>query len=254
MKVYFVGAGPGNPDLITVKGRDLLEQADIVIYTGSLVSVKHLECCRNDARLMNSASMSLEAVGQVYLREKDSSGIIVRLHTGDPSIYGAIQEQIDLLRGWNIPFAIVPGISSFQAASAALERQFTLPGVSQTIIITRLEGRTAVPESERLEVLAQSGATLLIFLSADRVAEIQARLSPILGEDTPAAVVYRASWPDEKIVRGCLGNLSTLASGITRHALVVVGRVLASDYQQSRLYDAAFSHGWRKGEAQMGEE
>lgn len=248
MKVYFVGAGPGDPDLITVKGRRLLEEANIVIYAGSLVSQEHLEYCAPDALLLDSAGMNLDEVAGVYSRERNEPGIIVRLHTGDPSVYGAIQEQIDLLKAWGIPFAIVPGVSSFQAASAALERQFTLPGVSQSVILTRVEGRTDVPESESLEVLARSRATLVIFLSVDKAPEIQRRLTPILGADTPVAVVYRATWDDQKILTSQLGNLGALASGagIIRHALIVVGRVLASEYEKSKLYDAAFSHGYRK--------
>ncbi len=250
MKVYFVGAGPGDPDLITVKGRNLLEQADVVIYTGSLVSSRLLEYCDPDAELMDSAGMNLNEVAHVYQKKKEAEGIIVRLHTGDPSVYGAIQEQIDLLNSWDIPFLIVPGVSSFQAASAALEKQFTLPGVSQTVILTRVEGRTAVPESERLEVLAESHATLVIFLSVDRAGDIQRRLTPILGPDIPVAVVYRVSWDDQKTITGRLGNLETMVrdSNITRHALIIVGQVLNSEYEKSKLYDAAFSHGYRRAE------
>ena len=248
MIVYFVGAGPGAPDLITVRGRSLLEAADIVIYAGSLVSPEHLEWCRPDAEKLDSAGMNLDEVAELYRKHRDEEGIIVRLHTGDPSVYGAIQEQMDILTNEGIPFETVPGVSSFQAASAVLRRQFTLPGVSQTVILTRLEGRTAVPESESLEQLARSGATLVLFLSADRTADSQERLEPILGGETPVALVYRATWKDEEIHTGTLGALAELGrtSGITRHALVVIGRVLDSEYEKSKLYDAAFSHGFRR--------
>lgn len=248
MKVYFIGAGPGDPQLITVKGRNLLEQADIVIYTGSLVPEKLLEYCRPDTERVDSAGMNFDEVCMIYYTQRENQGIIVRLHTGDPALYGAIQEQIDQLCAWNIPFSIVPGVSSFQAASAVLERQFTLPGVSQTIILTRMEGRTDVPESERLEILAKSRATLVIFLSVHRAEEIQRRLVPILGEETPVAVVYRVTWEDQAILKGRLGTLHRLCdeAGITRHALIVIGRVLAGEYEKSKLYSAAFSHGYRQ--------
>ena len=250
MKVYFVGAGPGRPDLITVRGRDLLEKADIVIYAGSLVSPEHLAFCRESCRKMDSAQMNLDDVTGVYLAEKDKEGIIVRLHTGDPAVYGAIQEQMDFLSSRGIPFEVVPGVSSFQAASAVLGRQFTLPGVSQTVILTRVEGRTAVPEHENLETLAASRATMVLFLSVDKAAEVQRRLEPFYGADTPVAVVYRATWEDEQIFTGRLDNLAKLVeeNNIRRHALIVVGRVLDSDYEKSKLYDAAFSHGYRKAD------
>ncbi len=249
MKVYFVGAGPGAPDLITLRGRRLLEEADIVIYAGSLVSQDHLDCCKAGARLMDSASMNLEQVAAVYRSEKTNDGIIVRLHTGDPSVYGAIQEQMDILSAEGIPFETVPGVSSFQAASAVLHRQFTLPGVSQTVILTRMEGRTPVPPSESVEKLARSGATLVIFLSANRAGDIQERLVPVLGAQTPVAIVYRATWEDQQIFTGKLGGLAELAaaSGIRNHALIIIGRVLASDYEKSKLYDAAFTHRFRAG-------
>ena len=247
MKVYFVGAGPGAADLITLRGRSLIETADVVIYAGSLVCPDHLNWCRSDARIYDSAGMNLDEVTAVFTRHKQDSGHIVRLHTGDPSVYGAIQEQMDFLRKQDIPFEVVPGVSSFQAASAVLERQLTLPGVSQTVILSRVEGRTAVPEKESLEVLAAIGATLVLFLSVNRAAEVQSRLVPVLGADTPAAVVYRASWPDQEIRRGTLGNLSELAEGIRCHALMIIGRVLDSDYELSKLYDSAFSHGFRRG-------
>jgi precorrin-4/cobalt-precorrin-4 C11-methyltransferase len=256
MKVYFVGAGPGAPDLITLRGRRLLEEADIVIYAGSLVSPEHLAWCRTDVQRMDSAGMNLDEVTRVYSENREKSGIIVRLHTGDPSVYGAIQEQMDFLDSRDIPFEVVPGVSSFQAASAVLKRQFTLPGVSQTVILSRIEGRTAVPESQKLEVLAESRATLVLFLSVDRAEEVQRRLEPFYGKDTPVAVVYKASWKDQKVFTGRLDGLSALVKehDIRRHALIVIGNVLASDYEKSKLYDAAFTHGYRRGEQPRGTE
>ena len=248
MKVYFVGAGPGAADLITLRGMRLLQKASVVIYAGSLVSPLLLEECSSQAKIYNSAGMTLDEVVRVYERHARDEGIIVRLHTGDPTVYGAIQEQMDALKKRDIPFEVVPGVSSFQAASAVLQRQFTLPGVSQTVILTRVEGRTKMPEGESLEVLAQSGATLVLFLSANRCGEIQKRLEPLLGADIPVALVYRATWEDEQIFRGTLGTLEKLSesSGIGSHALVVIGRVLDSEYELSKLYDGAFAHGFRE--------
>lgn len=251
MKVYFVGAGPGDPDLITVKGRALLEKADTVIYAGSLVAPEILGYCRKEAHLLDSAGMSLDEVVRVYREAKGREGILVRLHTGDPAVYGAIQEQMDWLREAEIPFEVVPGVSSFQASAAALERQLTLPGVSQTVILTRISGRTKTPEAEDLALLARSQSTMVLFLSADRAAEVQEKLLPVYGGETPIAVVYRASWPDQKILRGCLADLGRLMAeaGISRQALIFVGEVLAGEYEKSRLYDAAFSHGFREGQS-----
>jgi precorrin-4/cobalt-precorrin-4 C11-methyltransferase len=249
MKVFFVGAGPGDPDLITLRGRKLLEEADIVIYAGSLVSPEHLAWCRDDAEKMDSAGMNLDEVTQVYSGNRERQGVIVRLHTGDPSVYGAIQEQMDFLDSRGIPFEVIPGVSSFQAASAVLKRQFTLPGVSQTVILSRVEGRTPVPESQKLEILAESRATLVLFLSVDRAEEVQRRLEPFYGKETPVAVVYKVSWKDEKIFTGRLDGLAALVkdNDIRRHALIIVGNVLDTDYEKSELYNPAFSHGFRRG-------
>ena len=248
MNVYFIGAGPGDPELITVKGQNILKKADIVIYAGSLVSQEILGVCRKDAEIYDSASMNLQEVSQVYKENKNLAGIIVRLHTGDPSVYGAIQEQIDLLKMWDITFKVIPGVSSFQASSAALEQQLTLPGVSQTVILTRISGRTKTPESEDLSLLAKSRSTMVLFLSVDQASVVQEKLMPSYGENTPVAVVYRASWSDEKILKGTLKDLAELVSesGITRQAIIFVGNVLKSEYEKSRLYDAAFTHGFRE--------
>jgi len=249
MIVYFIGAGPGDPDLITVKGSRLLAKADTVIYAGSLVSPEILSWCREGAEILDSSGMDLEEVTAVYAAGKEREGIIVRLHTGDPSLFGAIQEQMDFLRREGILFEIVPGVSSFQAAAAALEQELTLPGVSQSLIITRGAGRTPVPEKEDLAVLAASRATMALFLSISFIEQVTEKLMTSYPADTPAAVVYRASWPDQKILRGTLETLPALVreKGITRQALIFVGDVLRQEYELSKLYDPAFSHGWRRG-------
>lgn len=248
MNVFFVGAGPGDPELITIKGKKILEKADVVIYAGSLVSSELLKYCRNSASIYDSASMNLDEVSKIYRDNRGKEGIIVRLHTGDPSVYGAIQEQMDLLTLWDISYQVIPGVSSFQASSAALKQQMTLPGVSQTVILSRISGRTKTPPLEDLALLARSRATMILFLSVDQARGVQDKLLPEYGGDTPVAVVYRASWPDEKIVRGELKDLVSLVeeAHITRQALIFVGNVLQSDYEKSKLYDAAFTHGFRE--------
>lgn len=248
MNVYFIGSGPGDPELMTLKGLKIIRKADIVIYAGSLVSKEILKECSAHTKIYDSASMNLNEVALIYKDNKEREGIIARLHTGDPSVYGAIQEQMDLLKEWQIPYKVIPGVSSFQASSAALEQQLTLPGVSQTVILTRISGRTKTPESEDLTLLAKSRSTMVLFLSVDQAESVQKKLLPSYGGDTPVAVVYRASWPDEKIIRGTLKELSQLVgeSGITRQALIFVGNVLDSEYEKSKLYDAAFTHGFRE--------
>ena len=253
MKVYFVGAGPGDPDLITVKGADLITRADIIIYAGSLVPPEIFETRNKTARIYNSASMNLEQVTAVYLENKEKPGIIVRLHTGDPSLYGAIQEQIDFLKENSIDFQVVPGISSFQAAAAAMGRQLTLAGVSQSVIITRAEGRTKLPPSEDLSILAKAKTTMVLFLSVDKPRRIMEKLIPEYGEQTPVAIVYRVGWPQEKIVYGHLAELDKLVEDnkIERQALIFIGNFLSSDsegYEKSRLYAREFSHGFRKAD------
>lgn len=249
MKVYFIGAGPGDPDLITVKGSKILSRADIVIYAGSLVSPEILSWCQKDAVIMDSAGMDLEQVCGVYGANKDRDGIIARVHTGDPSLFGAIQEQMEFLREKDISYTIIPGVSSFQAAAAALEQEYTLPGVSQSLIISRVEGRTPVPAREDLETLAKSKATMALFLSISFIDKVCEKLLTSYGRDTPAAVVYRASWPDQKILRTTLSDLprAVKESGITRQALIIVGDVLNQNFEYSKLYDPSFSHGWRSG-------
>ena len=244
--IYFVGAGPGAVDLISVRGERLLKQADVVIYAGSLVNPELLNNCKPGCAKYDSAGMTL---GDVIDVMKADQGIIVRLHTGDPSIYGAIREQMDALRALNRAFEIVPGISSFCAAAAALEAEYTLPGVSQTVIISRMAGRTPVPEREQIEALASHGATMVLFLSAGMIPELC--LALVRGgyrADTPCAIVYRASWPDQLVIRGNLHTIADMAKaqGIGRQALVCVGDFLGDDYELSKLYDASFAHGYRE--------
>ncbi len=246
--VHFVGAGPGAPDLITLRGARLLEQADWVIYAGSLVSPQVLTLCREETRLVNSAEMTLEQVVQLCATAREEGREVVRLHTGDPSLYGAVREQMNALDALGIPWDMTPGVSSFSAAAAALGAEYTLPGVSQSLIITRLSGRT--PSTESLRALAVHGCSMVIFLSAGLVDRVQEELlSGGYREDTPAAVVYKASWPEERILRCPLCQLAgrTREAGITRTALIAVGDFLSGAGERSCLYHPDFTTGYRKG-------
>ena len=248
--VYIVGAGAGDPELITVKGQRLLREADVVIYAGSLVNPELLEVCKADAEIYNSATMTLDEVLAVIETANAANKNIVRLHTGDPAIFGAIQEQIDFLQEKNIPVEIVPGVSSFLAAAATLKQEYTLPGVTQTVIITRAAGKTPVPERESLKNLAKLQTTLCIFLSVSLIENVVSDLLAAgLSADTPVAVVQKASWRDEKIVRGTLENIvaQVTAEKIERTALIIVGNCLNKNYQKSQLYSPNFSHMFRKG-------
>jgi precorrin-4/cobalt-precorrin-4 C11-methyltransferase len=245
--VHFVGAGPGAPDLITLRGKALLERAGMVIYAGSLVNPALLDYTGPGCEIHNSAEMTLDEVISVMSAAVERGKETVRLHTGDPSLYGAIREQMDRLRALGIGYDICPGVSSFFAAAAALEAEYTLPGVSQTVIISRAEGRTPVPEGESLEALASHGSTMVLFLSAGMLDKVSADLiRGGLSPDTPAAIVYKASWPEQRVFRGTLENLAVLGAE-EKTALVVVGRVLGDDYELSRLYAADFSTGFREG-------
>ena len=245
--VHFVGAGPGATDLITVRGAALLGTTDVVIYTGSLVDEEILSLCRLEGTaIYNSAGMSLPQVIET-IREADERGLdVVRLHTGDPGLYGAIREQIDKLSRLGIEYEVVPGVSSMGAAAAALCTEYTLPGVSQSVIVTRMAGRTPVPESESIEKLAAHGATMVIFLSAGMIGELSLELlKGAYEKDTPAAIVYRVTHPDEKIIYTTVGALSVDGEGIDHTALVLVGDFLGREYELSRLYDPGFSTGYR---------
>ncbi|MBI2412768.1 MAG: precorrin-4 C(11)-methyltransferase [Deltaproteobacteria bacterium] len=245
--IHFVGGGPGDPELITVKGLRLLKEADLVVYTGSLLDEKVIEYSRKEAEVLNSASMDLEEITGVMIRAAKAGKKVVRLHTGDPSLYSALREQADLLEKEGIPYRVVPGVSSAFASAATLKRELTMPGVTQTVIFTRLEGRTPVPEAEGLAALASHRATICVFLSASMIEKVVEELSKGYPADTPAACVYKASWEDEKVVKGTLSDIAgkVKAAGITRHALIIVGRAIGDETQASLLYDKGFSHGYR---------
>lgn len=250
--VHFVGAGPGAPDLITLRGAELLRSADVIIYAGSLVNPALLKMAGEDCEIYNSAEMTLEDVLEVMERaEREKKKNTVRLHTGDPCLYGAIREQMDALDADGIPYDDTPGVSSFCGAAAALNAEYTLPTISQTVIITRMEGRTPVPEKEKLASLAAHGATMVIFLSVGLIDKVQQALlaGGAYTPETPAAVVYKASWPEQKVVRCTVGTLagSTRANGITKTALIVVGEFLGTRYERSKLYDPTFTTEFRKG-------
>lgn len=248
-KIYFIGAGPGNPDLITVKGRDILTKADVVIYAGSLVSKEHLDYCKEGVEVYNSASMTLKEVINVIQKAHNENKSIVRLHTGDPSIYGAIKEQMDELDKLNICYEVVPGVSSFSAAAASIKKEFTLPGVSQTLILTRVEGRTPVPEKEDLEVLASRGASMALFLSVGIIDKVALKLKKGYGRNVPIAVIQRATWQDEKVVIGTLDDIAKKVkdANITKTAQILVGDFIDCKYDKSLLYDEKFTHEFRKG-------
>lgn len=249
--VHFVGAGPGAPDLITLRGAELLKTADVIIYAGSLVNPALLGLAKTDCTIYNSAEMTLEQVLSAVQQAEAGGKTTVRLHTGDPCLYGAIREQMDALDALGISYDDTPGVSSFCGAAAALNAEYTLPGVSQSVIITRLAGRTPVPERENLAALAAHGATMVLFLSAALLDGVQAELlKGAYTEMTPAAIVYKATWPEEKIVHCTVGTLaeSGAAAGIRNTALVLVGDFLGADYQRSKLYDPSFTTGYRRGD------
>jgi precorrin-4/cobalt-precorrin-4 C11-methyltransferase len=249
--IYFVGAGPGAPDLITVRGKELIERCDQIIYAGSLVNPALLDFAKKDCKIYNSASMTLEAVVDRFIYGEKERWLTVRLHTGDPSIYGAIREQMDALAACSIPFAVVPGVSSFCGAAAALNAEYTLPGVSQTLIISRSVGRTAMPPKEDLSLLAAHGASMAIFLSTGLIEDVRSKLLEAgLAPETPAAIVYKATWPDEKVIRGTVDTLPAMRIelGADKTALILVGGFLENAYERSKLYDPAFSHGFRNKE------
>lgn len=248
--IFFIGAGPGDADLITVKGRDILKTADVVIYAGSLVSKAHLDFCKDGVKVFNSASMNLEEVIKVMEEFDSEDKIIVRLHTGDPTIYGAIKEQMDELDKINIKYKVIPGVSSFTAAAAAINREFTLPSVSQTVILTRVEGRTPVPGKEDLEKLASIGASMAIFLSISMIDKVVEKLRKGYGRNVPIAVIERATWEDEKVITGTLDDISEKVkeAKITKCAQILVGDFIDCEYEKSLLYDKSFTHMFRKGE------
>ncbi|MDD7512972.1 MAG: precorrin-4 C(11)-methyltransferase [Clostridiales bacterium] len=248
--IYIVGAGPGAEDLITIRGVELLKKADTIIYAGSLVNPGLLKYAKDACSIHDSAKMTLEEVISVMEKDDGPNKIIVRLHTGDPCIYGAIREQMDILDSKGMEYEYVPGVSSFIGAASALKAEYTLPNVSQTVILTRMAGRTPVPEKEEIESLASHQATMIIFLTSTMLKELSRRLieggySP----DTPAAIVYKATWPDQKVIRTTVENIAVEAEkeGINKMALICVGNFLGDNYDRSKLYHPEFTHLFREG-------
>jgi precorrin-4/cobalt-precorrin-4 C11-methyltransferase len=249
MRVYIIGAGPGDPKLLTLRGAELIASCPVVLYTGSLVPREVLAHAKPDAKVLDSSGMTLDEIIAVIQEAHERNEDVARVHTGDPSIFGSTAEQMRKLEALGIECTIVPGVSSFVAAAAALGKELTLPELSQTVILTRAEGRTPMPDREKLADLGAHRATLCLFLSINLLARSARELIPSYGADCPVAVVHRASWPDQIIVRGTLEDIfeKVKAAGITSQAMVIVGHVLeAKDFANSRLYDPTFRHGFRK--------
>ena len=247
--VHFVGAGSGAVDLITVRGAKLLSEADVVLYAGSLVNPELLKYCKADCEIHDSAKLTLEEVIEIIKAAEAQGKTTVRLHTGDSSIYGAVREQFDELDALGICYDVCPGVSSFCGAAAALKSEYTLPDVTQTVIITRMEGRTPVPEKEKIRSLAAHGSTMVLFLSTGLLEGLQAELmAGGYTPETPAAIVYKATWPDEKQFRCRLCDLAKTAkeNNITKTALIVVGDFLGDKYERSKLYDPGFTTEFRE--------
>lgn len=247
--IHFVGAGSGAADLITIRGKSYLEQADVIIYAGSLVNPALLDYAKAGCEIFNSATMTLEEVIAVMERAEKEHKMTVRLHTGDPCLYGAIREQMDRLTELGVAYDVCPGVSSFCGAAAALQAEYTLPNVSQSVIITRMVGRTPVPERESIRSFAVHGATMVIFLSTGLLKELSAELmAGGYDPETPAAIVYKATWPDEKVMRCTVSTLyeTAQANNVRKTALIVVGRCLEGEYDLSRLYAADFSTEFRE--------
>ncbi len=252
MKVYFVGAGPGDPELMTIKAHNLLTLCGICVYAGSLVSPAVLALIPDSAQKYDSAAMDLEDITAVFEAAHKNDVSVVRLHSGDPSIYGAIAEQMRELRKLGIDYEVVPGVSSFQASAAALKTELTAPDISQTIILTRTSGRTPLPKEQELKELARSKATLCVFLSTHKLAAVAKELAESYGADCPVGVVFKASWPEQTIIRGRLDDIAQKANelGLKKTAMIIVGWALAEDGFASKLYDSSFSHEYRVGKDQ----
>ncbi len=252
MKVYIIGAGPGDPELITVKGARLIAECPVVLYTGSLVPQEVLRTARDDATILDSAGMTLDEIMDVICEAHKAGHDVARVHTGDPSLFGSTAEQIRRMLEAGIEYEMIPGVSSFVAAAAVLGKELTLPELSQTVIVSRVEGRTPMPEGEKLADLARHGSTIVLFLSITLLKRIQEELIPVLGGDCPVAVVHKATMPDQKIVRGTLSTIRTQVreEGIKSQSMIIIGRVLTStDFADSRLYAADFSHRFRRKKA-----
>jgi precorrin-4/cobalt-precorrin-4 C11-methyltransferase len=248
-KVYFVGCGPGDPELITIKAKKLIQNADVVVYSGSLIPPEVIKLCKK-AKLYDAAKLVREEIFSILKTSAKKGKLVIRLHDGDPSIYGAIREQTDNLKKERIEFEIIPGITSFLASAAALNSELTLPGVTQTIIITRAESRTKVPKQERIKELAKHKATMIFYLSVHLLSDIvKQALGGGYTKSTPVAVVYRVSWKDQKIITGTLNDIikKVRDNKITRTAIIIIGDVVnPKSYEYSKLYDKTFSHGFRK--------
>jgi len=249
MTVHFIGAGPGAADLITLRGRDLLARCPICLYAGSIVSPELLKHCPPGARIIDSAPMTLDQIEQEFGAAHASGLDVARLHSGDLSVFSALAEQLRRLRRRSIPYTLTPGVPAFAAAAAALECELTVPELAQSVVLTRMPGRASrMPESERLASFAQTRATLAIHLAVTAIETIAAELTPFYGADCPVAVVVRASWPEQHIVRGTLGDIAAKVASeqIERTALVLVGRALvAEDFRESALYDPAYQRRFR---------
>jgi len=248
MTVYFIGAGPGDPELITLKGQRLIAACDVVLYAGSLVPIEVLNGAGPNAQVIDSAPLSLPEIIQRMVQAHDEGMDVARVHSGDPSIYGAIGEQMRCLDGLNIPYEVIPGVTAASASAAWLKKEFTLSGVSQTVIYTRYGAKTPMPEGENLSSLAQHGATLAIHLGISHIHKVVAELIPHYGRDCPVAVCYRTSWPDQKKLLGTLDNIvaQVRAEKITRTALILVGQVLNTDqFDDSFLYAEERAHIYR---------
>ena len=247
--VHFVGAGPGAPDLITRRGAALLADADCIIYAGSLVNPALLGLAKPGCAIYNSAEMTLEQVLDTIRATEKAGGTTVRLHTGDPCLYGAIREQMDELDKLGIGYDVTPGVSSFSGAAAALCAEYTLPEVSQSVIITRMAGRTPVPEGEELRKMASHGCTMVLFLSTGLLEEVEQELAAGgYAPDTPAAIVYKATWPEQRVYRCTVSTLAKTAreNQVTKTALITIGHFLGDDYERSKLYDPTFTHEFRE--------
>jgi precorrin-4/cobalt-precorrin-4 C11-methyltransferase len=248
--ITFVGAGPGDPELLTIKGKNAIDGADVIIYAGSLVNPAVLDGRKPSAKVYNSATMNLDEVIDVMLKAEREGKSTARVHTGDPSIYGAIREQIDRLDKHGIESTVIPGVSSFLAVASVLKKEYTMPSKSQTVILTRMEGRTPVPPKEKLIDLARHNTSMVIFLSISFIDELaRTLLEAGYRHDTPVAVVYKATWPDQRIITGTVNDIAekVKTSGIDRTALTVVGDFLGDEYELSKLYDKEFTTGFRKG-------
>ncbi|MDC0254718.1 precorrin-4 C(11)-methyltransferase [Bacteriovoracales bacterium] len=249
MKVYIIGAGPGDPDLITVKGCKLVETCPIVFYTGSLVPKAVIERAKDDSLVLDSSGMDLDEIMEVFKKAKKENKDVARVHTGDPMIYGSTAEQMRRLDDLEIEWEVIPGVSSFVASAAAIGKELTLPETSQTIILTRMEGRTPMPEGEKLADLAKTGATLALFLSVGLIKKVVDELKTIFDDTHPVIVVQRASWPDQKIVRGDLSDIVKKVKNekIKSTAIILTGKVFnTEDFPDSRLYASDFTHNFRQ--------